>query len=421
MSGPNVKSRLTWLGPGVVFALTVVGPGDLVSNAAAGAGYGYSLLWALALAVSFRFVWLHTSAKYVLATGESLMDGYARIGPWMVWLVLASMFVFRTFSNLYKLVLLANTTDLLLPVPGGQGYWVWGVAFAFAAFAVNFWSGYDGVERLFKVLIAALGASLLAAVWLAQPDPAAMFRGLLLPSIPGDAGLYNALFVLTAIIGTEAGSLTNVTYSYFMAQKGWRDVGFRKKQRADLLMSVISIFTMGAFVQIVAAGTLHPLGISPSGAEDLVAMFTQTLGTPGRVIFTFGVFAVAFSGLVAGTTGYGLIFADVIRARRSATTAQKAAPIDRRDPAYRGLIAFWTLAPVALLLTEVRPVWLVLAVSALLTALIPVLALALLRLTNDRRLMGNDRNGWVCNVMLVVMALVSVGLIGSNVWRWWAA
>ena len=68
---------MTALGPGLVYVLTVMGTGDLVSNSAAGAGYGYALIWALGITLIFRFVWVNTSAKYVLVTGESLLTGYA--------------------------------------------------------------------------------------------------------------------------------------------------------------------------------------------------------------------------------------------------------------------------------------------------------------------------------------------------------
>ena len=63
------------LGPGFVYVLTVLGSGDIVSNSAAGAGYGYALIWALLVTLVFRFVWVNISAKYVLVTGESLLQG----------------------------------------------------------------------------------------------------------------------------------------------------------------------------------------------------------------------------------------------------------------------------------------------------------------------------------------------------------
>ena len=87
----SLFTRLKRLGPGFVYALTVLGTGDLVSNSAAGAGYGYSLIWAVALTLVFRFAWINVSAKYVLVTGESLIQGYARLGRWVVWLILVGV------------------------------------------------------------------------------------------------------------------------------------------------------------------------------------------------------------------------------------------------------------------------------------------------------------------------------------------
>ena len=68
------------LGPGLVFFFTAMGPGTFLTSAVAGATYGYALIWALALALLFRFVWVNTAASYVLVTRESLLQGYARIG-----------------------------------------------------------------------------------------------------------------------------------------------------------------------------------------------------------------------------------------------------------------------------------------------------------------------------------------------------
>ena len=64
-----------------------LGAGDIVSNATAGATFGYHLIWALGMTLIFRFVWVNTSAKYVLVTGESLFTGYGRLGHWVVWVI----------------------------------------------------------------------------------------------------------------------------------------------------------------------------------------------------------------------------------------------------------------------------------------------------------------------------------------------
>ena len=70
------------MGPGLVVALTWLGAGDLVDSAVAGGHYGYALMWAIAIALFVRFVFVSIIAKYHLCNqhGESLMAG--RFGPW---------------------------------------------------------------------------------------------------------------------------------------------------------------------------------------------------------------------------------------------------------------------------------------------------------------------------------------------------
>ena len=54
------------IGPGIVIALTWLGAGDLVDSAVAGGNYGYALMWAMALGLFVRFVFVSIIAKYQL-------------------------------------------------------------------------------------------------------------------------------------------------------------------------------------------------------------------------------------------------------------------------------------------------------------------------------------------------------------------
>ena len=58
----RVQRALASIGPGFVYLLTILGAGDIVSNATAGASYGYQLIWALGLTLIFRFIWVNISA-----------------------------------------------------------------------------------------------------------------------------------------------------------------------------------------------------------------------------------------------------------------------------------------------------------------------------------------------------------------------
>ncbi|MBI3666264.1 MAG: Nramp family divalent metal transporter [Acidobacteria bacterium] len=410
-TAPPRRAGWSSIGPGLVFVLTVVGTGDIVSNAAAGARYGYALLWALALTLLLRYVWVNATARYVLVTGESVLQGYGRLGNWIVWIVLSAAILSRHITNLYKVVLMGTSADLLLHLPTPYSAAIWSVFFTCLAFAMMFWGGYPAIERSCKFLIGLLGAALVAAALLSHPQPAAILRGVLVPSFPKTQGFYDVVLLLTAFIGTEAGSMTNLTYSYFIRERGWRGVSCLRQQRFDLAVSVGCMFLMGAMLQVAAAGTVHPLGAKLQSTGDLMRIFTQTLGLPGRICFALGLWAAAFNGFIGGTTGYGLMVRDICRnfiPRLKRPTSAAGKEEAKKDPIFRWSVAFWSFSPLYILFTGVSPVWLVLAVSSLVVALIPILALCLLMITNDKNLMGPYRNGWFVNAVITFLVLIAV-------------
>ena len=417
-------SRWTGTGPGFVYALTVLGTGDIVSNSAAGSSYGYSLIWALAMVLVFRYVWVTTSAKYVLVTGESLLSGYGKVSKLVPVLVLLSFFPIRHFTNQYLILMMGLSPHMLFPLPTEWSSQIWACLFTVVGFAMPFWGGYLMIEKFCKVLVGVMGGSLLIAALLSNPDPIAILGGMFLPSLPQAQGVYSALVIVMALIGAEAGSNANMIYAYFIQEKGWKNVSALKQQRFDLATGVICLFVMGALLQIAAAGTIHPLGIQVQDPEDLGRIFSETQGVVGLVAFSLGLWGAAFSTFIGLNIGFALIFTDICRSfvpgLKDSGVREKDGYIPKKDPIYRWIIVFWSFAPIYIIFTDVRPVWLVLAVMALLVLLLPVLGISLLWLTNNKSLMGEYRNSWLTNLILTAMVFVALYLTyqrGVNLWE----
>ena len=213
-------------------------------------------------------------------------------------------------------------------------------------------------------------------------------------------------------------------YAYFIQEKGWKDVSFLKQQRFDLATGVICLFVMGALLQIAAAGTIHPLGIQIQDPEDLGRIFSETQGVVGLVAFSLGLWGAAFSTFIGLNIGFALIFTDICRSivpgLKDSGEREKEGYLPKKDPIYRWIIAFWSFAPIYIIFTDVKPVWLVLAVMALLVLLLPVLGISLLWLTNNKSLMGEYRNSWLTNLILTAMVLVALYLTfqrGVDLWK----
>lgn len=102
---------LKTLGPGILFASTAIGVSHLVQSTRAGADFGFALLWAIVAANVLKFPFFEYGSRYANATGESLIDGYGKLGRWMLWLyffiTLFSMFFcngcnWRCYSRFFR-------------------------------------------------------------------------------------------------------------------------------------------------------------------------------------------------------------------------------------------------------------------------------------------------------------------------------
>ena len=93
----------------------------------AGADFGWGLLWALLLVNLFKYPFFQFGPRYALATGESLLDGYYKLGKIYLWLYfilnIATMFTIQTAVTIVTAGLASNlfntSTDII--------YWSIGV------------------------------------------------------------------------------------------------------------------------------------------------------------------------------------------------------------------------------------------------------------------------------------------------------
>ena len=264
---------------------------------------------------------------------------------------------------------------------------------------------------------------MLVAAILSDPDPAAIIQGTFIPNLPQAQGLYDAAWIIMALIGTEAGSTANLTYAYFIREKGWTNTSYLKQQRLDLAVGVLCLFIMGGLLQIAAAGTIHPLGIQVQDSEDLARIFSETQGRIGLIIFALGLWGSAFSSFIGFNSGYALVLTDVCRSflpwlKKSESSSEKSDI--RKDPIYRAIIIFWSFVPAHVIFTTTAPIELILMVMVCIVLVIPILAISLLKITNDKNLMGRYTNNWITNgilVMLTLIAYVSAYLNGGKIWN----
>ena len=108
------------LGPGILFAGAAIGVSHLVQSTKAGAGFGFGLVWALLLVNLFKFPFFQYGPKYANATGESLLEGYKKLGTnilyFYVIISLATMFTIQTAVTIVTAGIASSLTNNIISV-----------------------------------------------------------------------------------------------------------------------------------------------------------------------------------------------------------------------------------------------------------------------------------------------------------------
>ncbi|MFD6189728.1 Nramp family divalent metal transporter [Streptomyces sp. NPDC060275] len=410
------KSSWRHIGPGIVVAATGVGAGDLVATLIAGSNFGYTLLWAAVIGCLVKISLAEACGRWHLATGRTLFDGWASIGPWTTWF-------FAIYAVIWGFVYgAAAMSSSALPLqalfPDVMDLEWWGIACGLVGLVFVWFNKYNVFEKVMTVLV---GVMFVVTVYLAvrvTPNLGDAFAGLL-PVLPDEK---DSVLNTLGLIGGVGGTITLAAYGYWVNAKGWTNTGWMKIMRLD---NRVAYATTGIFVVamlFVGAELLHSANIAiASGDKGLIQLgdvLEQEYGTATGKLFLIGFFATSFTSLIGVWHGVSLMFADFLARRRGEREArgdELASGRRERSWAFRAYLLWLTFPPIILLFQD-EPFRLIIIYGVLGAAFMPFLALTLMWLLNSSRTPREWRNGSLSNGMLTVAGLLFLVLCVKQVW-----
>ena len=307
-SRPSRFSFLKLAGPGLVVAATGIGSGDVVSATVGGAKYGVVLLWAIAVGAFFKFVLSEGIARWQLATGTTVVEGWAEHLPaWVkgyfgIYLVLWTVAVSAALTNATGLGL-ANLT-------GGAVPQAWGaVAHSLVGFAFVWFGGYDRFEKLMKTLVGVMGFSILVCAALTMTEPGTAVQGLLVPSIPVGSGAY-----VLSLIGGIGGSINMLPYNYWMREEGRKGAGYLGYVRGDVGVAYVFTALFGLSIMLIANRAFFLPGVTITDAQavpKMAEMLGTILGAFGVYAYSVGFWAAVFASLLGVWQSVPYLYADL--------------------------------------------------------------------------------------------------------------
>lgn len=406
----DLAAALRVVGPGIVVAATGVGAGDLVAAAKAGATYGMPVLWAAGAGAVIKFVLAEGVARWQLASGTTVLEGWVRrfgtpVRIWfLAYLALWTVIVAAALMSACGLV-----THAMFPrIPVAVG----GIVHALVALAFVWLESYGRFERAMKVAIGMMFVTIVGTAALQAPPPLDVLEGLLIPRVPAGGAL-----LLLGVVGGVGGTLTLLSYNYWMRERGWIGAEWVRGVRTDLTTGYLLTGVFGVSLTLLAASVLHPAGIRVTGSEgvlDMARMLSARFGPGGQLVFLLGFWAAVATSILGVWQGVPYLFADYVRLLRA-----EEEPPSPRGAVYRGYLLFLTFPPMAILALG-KPVWVVVAYAAVGSLFMPFLAGTLLILNNGRSL-GSLRNGLAANaglvLCLVLFAYLSFVQIRDSIFR----
>ncbi len=404
---PSRTSVLRLAGPGLVVAATGIGSGDVVAGTVAGANYGVVLLWAIAVGALFKFVLNEGIARWQLATGTTALEGWADHLPrWVtiyfgVYLVLWTVAVSAALTNATGLGI-ANLT-------GGRISQPWGaVLHSLVGCAFVLRGGYGGFEKVMKGLVGLMGVSIVFCAAMTLHDPVAMLRGLFVPTIPAQSGTY-----VLSLIGGIGGSITILSYNYWMREEGLqgaRDLGY---VRGDIGIAYFFTAIFGMSILLIANQAFFVGGTRLTDAQAVPRM-AQMLGTVigpiGAWAYALGFWAAVFASLLGVWQSVPYLYADYYGVMKKLPREVRSGMTRVTSRPYRLALAFITLVPLPFAFVG-RPLFIIITYTVVGSLFIPFLAATLLYL-NTRIPWATPvpRNHWSTNLLLIVVLVLFLAL-----------
>ena len=413
MSSPPIPKTfwqyLKSIGPGIIVALAWLGTGDLVDSAIAGGSYGYTLMWAIVIALFVRFIFVSIVAKYQLCNPheESVMSGLKRLHEFLPYFIIIVALFFGHFYMSYMIKGIGESTIKLI---GFGEPWIWSILWVFLATLLIFKGGYKRIEVIFFFFLIILSISLISvAVW-SGPDPKSAIKGILLFDIPADKGPYGSLLIITALIGTVGGSIANLLYPYFIQQKGWKGPKYRKIQLYDLAFGTMILVLINLSVWTIGAEVLYPRGIHIENIDDLANLLILTLGNIGGPIFYIGVFAALYTSIIGLSMGFGYLILDATKVINSKIPI-KATQFNTSNSKIYKIVIIWCLYSPLIYLMPNMPnfIFLTILASAATVIVLPVLCGSLWYITSSKNFIGEKfKNKLFENIILLMLFILSL-------------
>ncbi|WP_239740013.1 Nramp family divalent metal transporter [Mammaliicoccus sp. P-M59] len=389
MTEKRERSKFSIFGPGMIITASFVGPGTVTTMTQGGAGFGYSLLWAVVFSIIATIALQEMVARLALVTNEGLGEAIRDIFNHQLLKIITvwfSMIAVAVGCAAYISGDLLGTSlgaAYLLGIPENYIAPVIGIVILLIGLS----GSYDLIEKVMTVLVLIMGVIFITTVIVIQPDFGAVLKGAFISSIPN-----GSLLTIIALIGT-----TVVPYNFFIhassIHERFNGIKDLKIVRIDTIVAIGLGGVISAAILITAGTLIH--GKEVSSLVELSEPLKPILGDFAPIFMSVGLFSAGLSSAIASPMGAAATISSCLRWEGGVKSKK-----------YRLVFAIVIFIGIITSSLGFEPLEVLLIAQALNGIILPLITILIFVILNKKNMMGKFANGIVLNIIGLFVVLV---------------
>ena len=395
---------LKYIGPGLLVTVGFIDPGNWASNLAAGADYGYTLLWMVSLSTVMLIILQHNVAHLGIATGLCLSEAtMTYIRPKYAKMILWTAMGASVSTSLAEILGGAIALEMLFGIPVRIGAILTTVFVCIMLFTKS----YRVIERWIIAFVSIIGLSFIYELSLVHIDWGEAVLAWVTPSFPK-----GSMVVIMSVLGAVVMPHNLFLHSEVIQSRQWNledDKVIRRQLRYefwDTFLSMMIGWAINSAMILLAAATFFKSGSTVNELQDASALLQPLLGNNAAVIFAVALLFAGIASTITSGMAAGSIFAGIYRE-----------PYDIKDSHSRwGVLLSLVMALIIIMLVS-NPFMGLIYSQMILSIQLPVTIFLQVYLTSSGKVMGKYKNRtstkWILYILGGIVTVLNVMLFIS--------
>lgn len=385
-----------FIGPGLLVTVGFIDPGNWASNLAAGADYGYALLWMVTLSTLMLILLQHNVAHLGIATGLCLSEAAAIfIKPLYSKIVLSSAMVASVSTSLAEILGGAIALKMLFSIPIRAG----ALLVTIFSLVMLYTNSYKIIEKWIISFVSVIGLSFLYELSLVNIDWNSAIVGWVTPSFPK-----GSMVIIMSVLGAVVMPHNLFLHSEIIQSRQWnlKDEKIIKKQLnyefLDTLFSMLIGWAINSSMILLASATFFQSKTIVSELEQANQLLAPLLGNHAAIVFAVALLFAGIASTITSGMAAGSIFAGMYKE-----------PYDIKDNHSRVGIAISLVLALAMIYMISNPFQGLIISQMILSIQLPFTIFLQVYLTSSEKVMGKYKNSYQSKIVLYsIGAIVTV-------------